>query len=333
MMKAIVISKTGGTEELVLLDVAEPDPGPDGLLVEVDAAGVNYVDTYHRSGFYDLTLPFVPGLEGGGTVVEVGSNVDGFALGDRVGWTDVMGSYAEKIAVPASRAVPLPEGIDSKTAAAVLLQGLTAHFLATDTFPLSPGHRCLVHAGAGGVGLLLTQIAKLRGAEVFTTVGNEEKADLSRAAGADHVIVYSDNDFKTAIEIIAGPNAMDVVYDGVGATTFGQGLDMIRPRGMMVSFGNASGPPPEISPLVLASKGSIYLTRPTMRHYLGDRTELLRRCSDLFQWIDQDQLRVRIGAEFPLAEAGNAHRALEGRATTGKVILSPASTARPSSMD
>jgi NADPH2:quinone reductase len=270
-----------------------------------------------------MQLPFVPGLEGAGTVLEVGPSVDEIGVGDRIGWTDVMGSYAERIAVPASRAVPLPDHIDSSTAAAVLLQGLTAHFLASDTFPLSAGDRCLIHAGAGGVGLLLTQIAKLRGAEVFTTVGSEEKAELSRAAGADHVIVYADSDFKTAVEAIVGPNAMHVVYDGVGAATFEQGLDMIRPRGTMVTFGNASGPPPEMSPLILAAKGSIYLTRPTMRHYLSDRQELLRRATDLFQLIGDDRLDVRIGAQYPLAEAADAHRALEGRATTGKTILIP----------
>lgn len=332
-MKAIVISKMGGPEELVVSDVAAPDLGPQGLLVEVEAAGVNFIDIYHRSGFYDMKLPFIPGLEGAGVVVEVGGNVDDFEAGDRVGWTDVIGSYAERIAVPASRAVPLPPEIDVSTAAAVLLQGLTAHFLATDTFPLSPGDRCLIHAGAGGVGLLLTQIGKLRGAEVFTTVGTEEKAELSREAGADHVIVYSDTDFKTAIEAIAGPNPIDVVYDGVGAATFEQGLDLIRPRGMMVTFGNSSGPPPEISPLILAQKGSIYLTRPTMRHYLRDREELLRRASELFQWIGDDRLRVRIGAEFPLADAAAAHRALEGRGTTGKVILRPKSAAGPTPRD
>jgi NADPH2:quinone reductase len=322
-MKAIVISKIGGPEELVLSNQPEPVPGPDDLLVEVGAAGVNYIDIYQRSGLYDIALPLVPGLEGAGTVVDVGSDVDGFVAGDRVGWADVMGSYAERIVVPSSRAVAVPEGIETTTAAAVLLQGLTAHFLASDTFPLSSGDRCLIHAGAGGVGLLLTQIAKLLGAEVFTTVGSAAKAELSSAAGADHVIVYTDKDFKTAVEAIAGPNSIDVVYDGVGASTFEQGLDLIRPRGMMVSFGNASGPPPEISPLVLAAKGSLYLTRPTMRHYLGDRSELLRRCSDLFQWIGDGQLQVRVGAEFPLGQAGDAHRALEGRATTGKVILSP----------
>ncbi len=322
-MQAIVISNKGGAEELVLTEVEDPRPGPDDLLVDVEAVGVNFIDIYHRSGFYNLAMPFIPGLEGAGTIAEVGANVETLAPGDRVGWTDVNSSYAPRISVPASRAVPLPEGIDSRTAAAVLLQGLTAHFLAIDTFPLASGNRCLIHAGAGGVGLLLTQIARMRGAEVLTTVGTEEKAELSRAAGADHVIVYNATDFKTAVESLIGPNAIDVVYDGVGAATFEQGLDLIRPRGMMVTFGNASGPPPEISPLILAAKGSIYLTRPTMRHYLADRPELLRRSSDLFQWIGEGGLEVRIGAEFPLADAADAHRALEGRATTGKVILVP----------
>jgi NADPH2:quinone reductase len=322
-VRAILVSNIGGPEELVLSEVEDPSPGPDDLLVEVEAAGVNFIDIYNRSGFYDIGTPFIPGLEGAGTVLELGANVDGFAPGDRVAWADVSDSYAQRIAVPASRAVPLPDSIDSTTAAALLLQGLTAHFLAIDTFPLASGDRCLIHAGAGGVGLLLTQIAKLRGAEVLTTVGNQEKAGLSTAAGADHVIVYADGEFKSAIEALLGPNAIDVVYDGVGAATFEQGLDLIRPRGMMVTFGNASGPPPEISPLILASKGSIYLTRPTMRHYLADRAELLRRASDLFQWTDDGRLNVRVGAEYPLAEAADAHRALEGRTTTGKVVLVP----------
>jgi NADPH2:quinone reductase len=240
-----------------------------------------------------------------------------------VGWADVSGSYARRITVPSSRAVPLPKGIATRIAAAVLLQGLTAHFLATDTFPLAEGDRCLIHAGAGGVGLLLTQIARLRGSEVLTTVGSEDKAALSQAAGANHVIVYRDGDFKTAVEALVGQHSIDVVYDGVGAATFEQGLDLIRPRGMMVAFGNASGPPPEISPLILASKGSLYLTRPTMRHYLADRGELIRRASDLFDWVGNGDLAVRIGAEYPLADAADAHRALEGRGTTGKVLLVP----------
>jgi NADPH2:quinone reductase len=321
IVQAIVISKMGGPDELVMSQIPDPSPGSDDLLVEVEAAGVNFIDVYQRSGFYEIPTPFVPGLEGAGIVLEVGSNVEGFAPGDRVGWADVSASYARRIAVPSARAVPLPEVIGTRIAAAVLLQGLTAHFLATDTFPLTEGDRCLIHAGAGGVGLLLTQIARLRGAEVLTTVGSKEKAGLSQAAGANHVIVYTDADFKTAVEALVGKHAIDVVFDGVGAATFEQGLDLIRPRGMMVTFGNASGPPPEISPLILASKGSIYLTRPTMRHYLADRSELMRRASDLFEWVGNGDLEVRIGAEFPLADAADAHRALEGRATTGKVIL------------
>jgi NADPH2:quinone reductase len=291
------------------------------LLVSVEAAGVNFIDIYHRQGLYQMQLPLIPGLEGGGTVSAVGDGVAGFVVGDRVGWTDVLGSYAEQLVIPASRAIPLPEGIDEATAAAVLLQGLTAHFLANDTFPLSQGDRCLIHAGAGGVGLLLTQIAKSKGAEVFTTVGTEEKAVLSRGAGSDHVIVYEQVPFKDAVEEIAGPNAMDVVYDGVGAATFDSSLDLIRPRGMMVTFGNASGPPREISPLILAAKGSIYLTRPTMRHYLATTEELLARSADLFSMIQEGTLSVRIGAEFELSNAAEAQRALESRSTTGKVIL------------
>ena len=320
-MRAIVIPENGGPEVLRWEEVPEPEPGPGDLLVSVEAAGVNFIDIYHRRGLYHLELPLIPGQEGAGSVLAVGEEVDEFLPGDRVGWTDVLGSYSERVVVPASRAVPLPKGIDAPTAAAVLLQGLTAHFLANDTFPLSAGDRCLIHAGAGGVGLLLTQIAKSKGAEVFTTVGTEQKAELSREAGSDHVILYDTVDFKAAVEEIAGPNAMDVVYDGVGAATFDSSLDVIRPRGMMVSFGNASGPPREISPLILASKGSIYLTRPTMRHYLATRGELLGRAADLFSMIEHGQLTVHIGAEFELSQAAEAQRALESRSTTGKVVL------------
>ncbi len=322
-MKAIVVPALGGPENLVLDDLAEPVAGPGQLLVEVGAAGVNYVDIYHRRGLYDAALPFIPGMEGAGTVSAVGEGVDGFQTGDRVAWANVRGSYAERHVIPADRAVPIPEGIDSKTVAAVLLQGLTAHYLATDTFPLRKGSKCLIHAGAGGVGHLLTQIAKMRGAEVFTTVGSSEKAELSREAGSNHVIVYSRTDFKDQVEEIAGPNSLDVVYDGVGADTFMDGLDLLRPRGMMVTFGNASGPVPEIAPLLLSQKGSLFLTRPTMADYLQTRDELLSRCNDLFSWIQTGEIEVRIGHEYPLANAADAHRALEGRQTTGKVLLLP----------
>jgi NADPH:quinone reductase len=322
-VRAIVVPALGGPENLVLNDLPDPEVGPGKLLVDVEAAGVNYVDIYHRRGLYDATLPFIPGQEGAGTVSAVGEGVEGFRIGDRVGWTDVRGSYAERHVIPTDRAVPIPDGLDLKIVAAVLLQGLTAHYLSTDTFPLGPGHKCLIHAGAGGVGLLLTQMAKMRGAEVFTTVGSADKAELSSLAGSDHVIVYEDTDFGEAVEGVAGPKPLDVVYDGVGADTFMKGLDLLRPRGMMVTFGNASGPVPEIAPLLLSQKGSLFLTRPTMAHYLQTRDELLSRCDDLFSWIQSGGLVVRVGHEYPLADAANAHRALEGRQTTGKVLLLP----------
>ena len=322
-MKAIVVSELGGPERLVLKDVPDPTSGPNEILVSVEAAGLNFIDTYHRGGLYPMSLPFTPGLEGAGTVLEVGEAVPEFSTGDKVGWVHAAGSYSERHLIPHGKAIPLPDGIDTSVAAALLLQGLTAHYLASDTFPLEPGHRCLIHAGAGGVGLLLTQLAKLRGAEVFTTVGSADKVKLSRAAGADHVIVYTEENFKKSVEAIAGPHHIDVVYDGVGATTFERGLDLLRVRGLMVTFGNASGPPPDISPLTLAQKGSIFLTRPTMADYLRTREELIGRAQDLFAWVKGGDLEIRISAEYPLAEAPEAHRALEGRATTGKVLLKP----------
>lgn len=322
-MRAIVVSESGGPERLVLEDVQDPAPEAGEVLVEIAAAGLNFVDTYQRSGLYPMDFPMTPGLEGAGVVIEVGQSVDGFSVGDRVGWTSVLGSYAEKLAVPADKAIPIPETITESTTAAVLLQGVTAHYLSTDTYPLTKGDRCLIHAGAGGVGLLLTQMAKIYGAEVITTVGTDEKAHLSRDAGADHVVVYTRENFKDAIEAVYGPHPIDVVYDGVGAATFEAGLDLLRPRGMMVTFGNASGPVPELSPLTLSQKGSLFLTRPTMTSYLQTRDELLERSNALFEWIAGGQLDVRIGTEFGLAQASDAHRALEGRRTTGKVLIKP----------
>lgn len=322
-MKAIVVSEKGGPEQLILQEVEDPAPGPEDLLIEVAAAGLNFIDTYHRGGLYPMDFPMTPGLEGAGTVVAAGEGVEEFSAGDRVGWATAIGSYAELHVVPAQSAIPIPDGIDEGGAAAVLLQGITAHYLATDTYPLSKGDRCLVHAGAGGVGLLLTQIAKMQGAEVITTVGTGEKADLSRRAGADHVIVYTETDFKEAVTEAFGPDGTDVVYDGVGAATFDKGLDVLKPRGMMVTFGNASGPPPDISPLVLSQRGSLFLTRPTMFNYISTRGELLGRARDLFEWIISGELEVRVGDELPLAEAAEAHRLLEARKTTGKVLLRP----------
>lgn len=322
-MKAIVISEPGGPEQLVFTEVPDPVPGENEILISVTAAGLNFIDTYHRSGLYAMEMPFIPGLEGAGTVLTVGPGVADHQPGDTVAWTGAIGSYAEKAVVPADQAIPLPDSVDPTVAAALLLQGITAHYLATDIYPLGEGDRCLIHAGAGGVGLLLTQIAKMAGAEVFTTVGSEEKAELSTGAGADHVILYNEKDFVEEVEKIVGAGAIDVVYDGVGAATFLKGLDLLRPRGMMVTFGNASGPPPEISPLILAGKGSLFLTRPTMAHYVATRRELLARTSDLFDWVSEGRLDVRIGAEFALANAADAHRALEGRGTTGKVLIRP----------
>jgi NADPH2:quinone reductase len=270
-----------------------------------------------------MPLPFSPGVEGAGTVVATGEGVDSIAVGDQVGWTGTLGSYAERLVVPADRAVTVPAGVDASLAAAVLLQGMTAHFLACTTFPLQSGHRCLVHAGAGGVGLLLIQIAKMRGAEVFTTVGNKEKAALAEGAGADHVILYRDDDFGDAVERIAGRRPLDVVYDGVGADTFNRGLEVLRPRGMMVTFGNASGPVEPVLPLRLSQLGSLFLTRPTLGDYVAAREELDARAGDLFRWIGEGSLDVRIEQRVPLRDARTAHELIEGRRTTGKVLLVP----------
>lgn len=322
-MKAIVVHEAGGPENLLLEQVPDPEPGPDDLLVDVESAGLNFIDTYHRGGLYPMDFPITPGVEGAGTVSAVGAEVSGISPGDRVAWVNVLGTYAGHIVVPAEKAIPIPDEMDIDVVAAVLLQGITAHYLANDTFPLTKGDKCLIHAGAGGVGLLLTQIARMNDAEIITTVGSHEKAALSRDAGADDVIVYTETDFKEAVEDLIGPNELDVVYDGVGAATFEKGLDLLRPRGMMVTFGNASGPVPEISPLILSTKGSLFLTRPTMAHYIPTRRELLRRANDLFDWITAGTLDVRIGAEYSLEQAADAHRALEGRQTTGKVLLRP----------
>lgn len=322
-MKAIVVHEAGGPENLVLEQVPDPEPGPEDVLVEVESAGLNFIDTYHRGGLYPLDFPFTPGLEGAGTVTEIGEDVSDIEVGDKVGWVNALGTYAGRQVVPAESAIPIPDDLEVDVAAAVLLQGMTAHYLATDTFPLSRGDNCLIHAGAGGVGLLLTQIARMNDAYIITTVGSREKAELSRAAGADEVIIYTETDFQEAVEDLLGPNEVHVVFDGVGAATFERGLDLLRPRGMMVTFGNASGPVPEISPLILAGKGSLFLTRPTMAHYVQTRKELLARANDLFDWITAGNLEVRIGGEYPLEQAADAHRALEGRQTTGKVLLHP----------
>lgn len=320
LSKAIVMTATGGPEVLEWVDVAIEDPGPGQVAVAIDAVGINFIDTYHRTGLYPVELPFRPGLEGCGTVSAVGEGVSDLSVGQSVAWGSAQSGYAHHAVLPAAQVVPVPDGVDPETAAAVLLQGMTAHYLAVDTYALNPGDRCLIHAGAGGVGLLLIQIAKRRGAEVFTTVGTPEKAELAAAAGADHTILYRDVDFGDEVERIAGERALDVVYDGVGKSVFARSLELLRPRGMMATFGNASGPVDPVSPLELAP--SLFLTRPSLFHYIQDRDELLMRSGDLFGWIAAGELDVRIGLRLAMAEAAEAHRALEGRETTGKIVLS-----------
>jgi NADPH:quinone reductase len=322
-MWAVQIDQHGGPEQMTFRELPDPSAGPGDVLVEVAAAGVNFIDTYQRTGLYPVSLPYILGLEASGTVVGIGAGVDSLAVGDHVAWATTPGSYATSVAVPADRVMRVPETMGLDVAAAVPLQGMTAHFLTTDTFPLAAGDRCLIHAGAGGVGLLLIQIAKLKGAEVFTTVGSPDKAELASAAGADHTILYNDVDFVDAIRSIAGDRPIDVVYDGVGRSVFAKSLTVIRPRGMMVTFGNASGPPDPVAPLELSANGSLFLTRPTLFHHVASQAEIQARADDLFAWIDAGTLEFRIGARYDLEDAAEAHRALEGRSTTGKVLLFP----------
>jgi NADPH2:quinone reductase len=324
-MKAIRIDGFGGPETLRLADVPDPSPGPGQVVVRVEAAGVNFVDVYHRTGLYPNPLPLVPGMEGAGVVEERGPGVATVREGDRVAWTGILGSYAERVAIAADRAVLLPPGISNLTAAAVMLQGLTAHYLCTSTFPLHKQHVCLVHAAAGGVGLLLVQMAKKRGARVIGTAGTDDKAALARAAGADEVILYTREDFLEAVKRMTGDRGVDVVYDSVGKATAEKSLDCLVPRGMVVFFGNASGPVPPIDPLVLSRKGSLFLTRPNLVHYIADRASLESRASEVLGDVAAGRLSVRIDRTLPLRDAAEAHRALEGRVTAGKVLLAPGS--------
>lgn len=321
--RAVRIHAHGGPEQLALETVPVNAPSRDGVLVRVEAAGVNFIDVYKRTGLYKTPLPVTLGEEGAGTVIAVGEGVSGFAAGDRVAWTNVLGSYADHVAVPAAKLVPVPGSVSMSEAAAVMLQGMTAHYLATSTYPLKPGDACLVHAGSGGVGLLLVQLAKSRGAFVIATVGSPEKAELARGAGADATILYREQDFVAETKRITDGRGVNVVYDSVGATTFLKGFDVLVPRGMMVLFGQSSGPVSPLDPQLLNSKGSLFLTRPTLGHYTATRDELLARSGALFEMIASGALNVRIGAEFPLSEAASAHEALEGRRTTGKVLLRP----------
>ena len=320
-MKAIRVERTGGPDVLRLEDVPVPAPVPGQVLIRVDAAGVNFVDVYHRTGLYPASLPYTPGREAAGIVERVGDGVTTCRPGDRVVSESLVGGYAEYALAAAERVVPLPEEVGTRLAAAVILQGLTAHYLATSTYPLRPGDSCLVHAAAGGVGLLLCQIASRLGARVIGTVSTEEKARLALEAGAGEVILYTRDDFQAETRRITGGAGVQVVYDSVGRTTFLKGLDCLAPRGMMVLYGQSSGPVGPFDPQLLNQKGSLFLTRPTLAHYTHTRAELLRRAEELFGWVAEGSLTVRIGREFPLAAAAEAHTELEARRTTGKVLL------------
>ena len=322
-MRAIQLHQPGGPELLVLREVPTPVPGPTELLVRTEAIGVNYVDIYQRAGVYATPSPIRLGLEGAGVVESTGAGVAGIQRGDRVGWTGTPGSYATHVVVPAERAIPLPPGIDSRLAAAVLLQGMTAHYLAFSVFPLKPGHAALVHAAAGGVGLLLVQIARRAGARVIGTASTEAKATLARAAGAETVVLYGQQDFEAAARAFTNGRGVDVVYDSVGKTTFHKSLASLAPRGYLALYGQSSGAVAPIDPQVLSPKG-LFLTRPSLGTYTATRAELLGRAEDIFSRILRGELDVRIDRTLPLDRAGDAHRALESRATAGKLLLSPA---------
>ena len=322
-MKAIQIRETGGPEVLLSVDLPDPVPGAGQALVRLDCAGINYIDVYHRIGLYKQPMPLVPGLEGAGVVVALGPGVTDVKIGDRVAWADAIGSYAELVTVPVDRLVPINPAVSSIDATALMLQGITAHFLATSTFPLAPGHTCLVHAAAGGVGLLLCQIASRRGARVIATVSTEAKAALARSAGASEVILYTSQDFVVETRRLTDGVGVDVVYDSVGRTTFEAGLGVLKPRGMMVLYGQSSGAVAPFDPGLLARSGSLYLTRPTMGHYVRGRQALMERVTELFGWAAEGWLKTSIGGTWPLADAARAHQSLEGRATTGKLLLIP----------
>jgi NADPH2:quinone reductase len=324
-VKAIRIDRLGGPDVLELTDVPTPSPGPGEALVRQAAIGVNYIDVYQRTGLYKKAPPFIPGREGAGVVEAVGQGVTELKAGDRVAYaqTPGLGGYAEANVVPVRELVPIPDGIDDRIACAAMLQGMTAHYLVTDTFPLRPGHVALVHAAAGGVGSILVQLAKRRGATVIATAGTEPKAQRARAAGADHAIVYADADFADATRAIVGEHGVDVAYDSVGKDTWERSLSLLKPRGMLVVYGNSSGSVPPVEPQRLSAAGSIFFTRPTLVDYIRTREELLGRAHELFDLIAAGALKLDVGATYPLADAARAHTDLEARKTTGKVLLIP----------
>ncbi len=322
-MKAVRFHEFGGPEVLRYEDVPEPEPGPGEVVLRLGACGVNFIDTYERSGAYNVPLPYVAGQEGTGEVVAVGEGVTGITVGEHAGYAQIPASYAEYVKAPAHRLVKMPEGIDDATGTAVLVQGMTAHYLAVSAFPLEPGHTCLVHAAAGGVGLLLTQMAKMRGARVIATVSTEEKAQLARGAGADEVVLYTEQDFTAEVKRITGGDGLHVVYDSVGNDTFEGSLDCLAPRGFLVLYGQSSGRVPPIDPQVLNAKGSVFLTRPSLNAYTRTNEELNWRANELFGWIAEGALNVRVGGTFALSDAAEAHRQIEGRLSTGKLLLVP----------
>jgi len=322
-MKAIQVKQVGGPEVMELVELPVPQPKPNEAVVKLAAAGVNFIDCYHREGRYKAPLPFVPGQEGAGVVTAVGSEVRSIKVGDRVAWAGLLGSYAEYAALAADRLVPIPAGVSEQQAAAAMLQGMTAHYLVYDTHPLKRGETTLVHAAAGGVGLLLVQMAHNIGARVIGTVSTEEKAKLARDAGADEIILYTQADFEAETKRLTGGKGVDVVYDSVGKTTFDKGLNVLRPRGMMALFGGSSGAVPPFDPIILSQKGSLFLTRPSLTHYIATREELVARSGAVLGMIAAGKLKLRIEHIYPLAEAQRAHRDLEGRKTTGKLLLIP----------
>ncbi len=322
-MKAILVSQTGGPEVLRYQDVPDPAVTDRKVLVKLDAVGLNYIDTYHRTGLYPLELPFIPGLEGAGVVEAVGPNVDTLEVGDRVAYSGIPSSYAEYVAAPEERLVKLPEGLDTQTGAAAMLQGMTSHYLAHGTLRLKEGDTALIHAAAGGVGLILVQMAKMCGARVFGTVSTEKKARLAEKAGADELIRYTDQDFEAEVKRLTDGQGVDVVYDSVGKSTFEQSLSCLRPLGMLVLFGQSSGPVPPFDLIKLSQNGSLFITRPTLFDYTSTREALLQRAGDVLSWIQAGRLRVRIDRILPLSDAQEAHCLLQGRKTTGKVLLVP----------
>lgn len=323
-MRAIQITQTGGPEVLQPADVPDPQPEAGELLVDVAAAGVNYIDTYHRSGLYPAQLPLIPGMEGAGTVAAVGPGVDAFGVGDRVGWAMSPGSYAERVVVSARTAVPVPDGVGDETAAGAMLQGMTAHYLVVSTYPVQRGDRVLVHAAAGGMGLLLTQLATARGARVIGTVSTAEKEQLARQAGAAEVIRYTEvDDLAGRVRELTAGDGVAAAYDGVGAATFDASLAALRPRGTLALFGAASGPVPPVDPQRLNSAGSVFLTRPMLGHYTASRDELLWRAGEVLGAVRDASLRITIGRRYALADARSAHEDLQGRRSTGKLLLTP----------